>query len=107
MFVLKKGDTFIICLVTAAFVASVGLAVGFSRQGSRVTIKQDNKVVYSESINKNKTISTDTNTIVIKDGVVYMDNANCKNQICVKSGKISKKGESIVCLPNKTIVEIE
>mgnify|MGYP003504268919 CR=1 FL=1 len=30
-----------------------------------------------------------------------------KNQVCVNSGKISKKGESIVCLPNKVTVEIE
>ena len=40
------------------------------------------------------------------DCSLYMSDATCKNKICVNTGKISKKGESIVCLPNKTIVEI-
>ena len=35
-----------------------------------------------------------------------MDYSNCKNQICVNTGEISDKGETIVCLPNYVIVEI-
>ncbi len=103
---MKKGDVVIICSVAAAFVLSVILLITFSKQGSRVVIKQDNEIIYDESISINKTVKTDTNTVVIKDGVVYMSDASCKNQICVNSGKISKKGESIVCLPNKTVVQI-
>ena len=72
-----------------------------------MVIKQDNKIIYNKSINANETVDTGTNTVVIKDGLVYMSDATCKNQVCVNTGKISKKGESIVCLPNKVIVEIE
>lgn len=104
---LKKGDIVIICSIALAFVLSVVLLVSFSKQGSRVVIKQDNKIIYNESINTNQTVDTGTNTVIIKDGIVYMSNATCKNQICVNSGKISKKGESIICLPNKVIVEIK
>jgi hypothetical protein len=35
-----------------------------------------------------------------------MDYSDCKNQVCVNTGKISKAGETIVCLPNYVIVEI-
>ncbi len=104
---MKKGDIVIICSIALAFVLSVVLLVSFSKQGSRVVIKQDNKIIYNESINTNQTVDTGTNTVIIKDGIVYMSNATCKNQICVNSGKISKKGESIICLPNKVIVEIK
>lgn len=103
---MKKGDIVIICSVVATFVLSIVLLVSFSRRGSTVTVKLNNEIIYSKSIDKNQIIKTDTNTIVIKDGVVYMSDATCKNKICVNTGKISKKGESIVCLPNKTIVEI-
>lgn len=104
---MKKGDFVIISTIVFAFVLSIVLLVSFSKQGSRVIIKQDNKIIYDKSININETVDTGTNTIVIKNGIIYMDDASCKNQICVNTGKISKKGESIVCLPNRIIVEIK
>ena len=104
---MKKGDIIIISAVAAAFVLSIVLLISFSKQGSRVVIKQDNKIINNKSSNANETVDTGTNTVVIKDGIVYMSDATCKNQVCVNTGKISKKGESIVCLPNKVIVEIE
>ncbi len=104
---MKKGDIVIIGAVAATFVLSVVLLITFSKQGSYVVIKQDNEIVYNKSININDTVDTGTNKVVIKDGVVYMGDASCKNQVCVNTGKISKKGESIVCLPNKVIVEIK
>ena len=42
---------------------------------------------------------------VIQNGEVFMENSNCKNQICVKHKKISRSGESIICLPNKVIIQ--
>ncbi len=104
---MKKGDFLIIGTVAAAFVLSVVLLFSFSKQGSRVVIKQNNEIIYNQSINQNNTINTGSNTIVIKDGQIFVANATCKNQVCVNAGKISKKGESIICLPNKVIVEIK
>ena len=104
---MKKGDIAVICSVALAFVLSIVLLIPFSKQGSRVVVKQDNKIIYNESININKTVDTGANTVIIKDGVVYISDATCKNQVCVNTGKISKKGESIICLPNKVIVEIK
>ena len=48
-----------------------------------------------------------TNVIVIEDGTVRMESSSCKNQICVDHGRISLIGDSIVCLPNRVVVEIE
>lgn len=47
------------------------------------------------------------NEVVIKSGEVYVSEASCKNQVCVRHGHISKAGESIVCLPNRLVVRIE
>ena len=104
---MKKGDIIIISIVAVVFGLSFLFWLPFSKQGDRVIIKQNNEIIYDQSIKEDNTITTKTNTIIIKDGIVYMEEASCKNQLCVKSGKISKKGESIICLPNKTIVKIE
>ena len=104
---MKKGDFIIIATVALAAILSVVLLFSFSKQGSRVIIKQNNEVVYDESIDKNVNFNTGTNVVVVKDGTVFVSEANCKNQVCVASGKISKKGESIICLPNKVTVEIK
>lgn len=104
---LKKGDIFIIVSVVLAFILTVVLLLCFSVRGSTVTVKQDNCIIYSESLYKNATVKLDGNIVVIKDGSAFMRDAECKNQICVNSGKISKKGESIICLPNKVTVEIK
>ncbi len=104
---MKKADIIIIGTVALCFLLSIIMLVSFSKQGSRVIIKQDNKIVYNQSIKTDNKIELETNVITIKDGMVFVSDANCKNQVCVKKGKISKKGESIVCLPNKVIVEIK
>lgn len=107
MTVLKKGDYIVIAMVAVVFFLSIALLFTFSKQGSRVVIKHDNQIIYDQSIDIDKKIDTGTNEIIIKNGIVYMKEASCKNQVCVKTGEISKKGESIICLPNKVIVEIK
>ena len=46
------------------------------------------------------------NKITIKDGTVQMTYSDCHNQVCVKDGKVRMANQSIVCLPNKVMVEI-
>lgn len=46
------------------------------------------------------------NYVVIKDGEVFMKDANCPDKLCVKQGKISQAGETIICLPNRLVIKI-
>lgn len=46
------------------------------------------------------------NIVSIKDQKVYMEYSDCRNQVCVHTGEISRPGDTIVCLPNYVIVEI-
>ena len=104
---IKRGD--IIITATVLLVAVIlGVCIFlFSSSGEKVVIKQDNKVVYELPLSEDKEIKLSGNTIEIKGGKVDVTNASCKNQICVKHKKIENKGENIVCLPNKVIVEIK
>lgn len=47
------------------------------------------------------------NVVEVRDGTVSVTEASCKNQVCVRHNSISKRGESIVCLPNRLVVSIE
>ena len=102
---MKKNDFFIIGIAAVIIVLSFLLLRG--KTGATVTVKQNNKTVYTGSLYEDKKINLDGNTLIIKDGYVYMKEANCKNNICVHTGKINKKGESIICLPNKVIAQIK
>lgn len=46
-------------------------------------------------------------TFRIENGTVFMEQAPCPDQICVKHKKIRYNGEQIVCLPGRIIIEIE
>lgn len=44
--------------------------------------------------------------IVAEKGCIFFESADCKDKICVSSGKLTKKGDTAVCLPAKTVVSV-
>ena len=103
---LKKGDIIIICLVLILILVScIFLFTG--KTGNKVVISKDNNVLCELELKENKTIDLESNLIKIEDGKVFVESADCANQICVNHKPISKEKETIVCLPNKVLVEIK
>ena len=49
---------------------------------------------------------TSYNLISVTDDMVVVEAADCKDQICVRHKPVSSKGESIICLPHRLVVEI-
>lgn len=49
---------------------------------------------------------TSYNLLSVSDGKVVVESADCKDQICVRHKSVSSKGESIICLPHRLVVEI-
>ena len=46
------------------------------------------------------------NILQIAEGKADVTEASCPDGICVRHRAVNKKGQSIVCLPNKLVVEI-
>lgn len=44
--------------------------------------------------------------IEIKNGKIRIKKAPCRDKICIKQGWISSSGESLICLPNRVMVNI-
>ena len=107
---IKKADIILFILILA-----VGLFVSFgplanSALGSEVRITVDGELygIYDLMEDQKITIENDghVNVVDISGGSVHMDSASCHNQICVGHAPISISGDSIVCMPNRVVVEI-
>ena len=71
----------------------------------RITINNQEFAKYPLDSNERININ-DTNFVIISDGYVWMEEANCKDKLCINQGKISLSGQTIICLPNKVMVTI-
>jgi hypothetical protein len=45
--------------------------------------------------------------IEIREGRVRMVDSACPDKLCVRTGWISRPGQSIICLPNRVVIEIK
>lgn len=46
------------------------------------------------------------NVIAVEDGAVYMQEANCRDGLCMAQGKMRNAAKTIVCLPHKLVVSL-
>ena len=109
--ILRKGDFVLLFLflACAALVAFSPLAYASSEaKRVRITCRGEEFGVYPLEEDARITVSQEghTNVIAIENHSVYMESADCHNQVCVDTGVIRRTGETIVCLPNRVVVEI-
>lgn len=108
---LKKRDViFIIIVILLAGIMAVFMYPKHGEKGEMVRIMIDGKEHGSYLLGEDRVIEISNNSgynkIVIENGVVYMEKADCPDQYCVEHKAISKENEAIVCLPHKLVVEM-
>ncbi len=108
---LKKKDMILICALLCVAVAGIIIVQLMQRQsGAMVTVTVGGKTYGTYSLNIPQIIEVEDdmgyNRIVIEDGYVYMEEADCPDQYCVKHAKIHYSHETIICLPHELVVEI-
>ena len=106
-----KNDIILAVIVVAVAATGLLLLNVFKTEGSFAVVKIDGKETerYPLSVNTEVVIETGDdgrNTLVIEDNKAFMKDANCPDKICEGHSKISYKGETIVCLPHKVVIEI-
>jgi len=103
-----KDFLLLIGILVIAFAAYLGIYFISYQEAEKITISVDGEIFGIYSLHENQEIKiNDTNVLIIKDGKADMIHADCPDQICVNQKEISKTGETIVCLPNKVIVEVK
>ena len=106
-----KNDIILAVIVVAVAATGLLLLNVFKTEGSFAVVKIDGKETarYPLSVNTEVVIETGDNgknTLVIENNKAFMKDANCPDKICEGHSKISYKGETIVCLPHKVVIEI-
>ena len=83
----------------------------FRTDGDTVTVTVDGSLFGEYSLGKDQEIEIKTengyNVLVIEDGKAYVKSASCPDGICSSHRPIEYDGESIICLPNKIVIEIK
>ncbi len=109
---IKPGDIilFILIMLSAVLVSFVFFGktrtADAANTAKTVVITKNGTLYESFDLSENRTVDMGSNVIVTENGYVYMKSADCKNRICVNTGKINSAGQSIVCLPNRIMVKI-
>lgn len=75
---------------------------------AKITISGKEYKIVDLLVNQTFMVETDSgyNKITVKDGYIFVEEADCPQQICVNQGKKNTPGSMIVCLPHKLLIEI-
>lgn len=107
-----KRNDFILIGIVILLCAGVFFYLGITKkEGSKVQLTVDGKIYDTFVLNEDTEFTVHGengayNTFVIKDGYADMIDASCPDKLCVKQKDIHYNHETIVCLPNKVVLEI-
>lgn len=106
---LSFGDIVVLVLV-AALVVTVFVCQVFGRKaGSVCTLRtEDNTYEFdlSEDTRLEVTSCGISLTVVVENGEAFVEESGCPDKVCVRSGKASHAGETVVCVPAKVSLTI-
>ena len=107
---LKWGD---FAIIAAVLLLAAGLAaVPACGQGGELLyaeVWQDNTLVERVQLTgeTNRTIDLDGHNVIVLSGrTARMQSADCRDQVCVRTGTLTHAGQVAVCLPNRVVVRL-
>lgn len=106
-----------VAIIGVILLLSAGAALYLALRGAPGTVAniyQDGKCIYSVDLSQVEepftlpvTCEEGTNTIAIEPGRICIQDADCPDQVCVKSGWLKNSASPIVCLPHKLVIRLE
>lgn len=112
---LRRGDIILLAAILAlALLLFLSYRFFFQKPGAAVEITVNGTPAKTLPLNENTTykIATENqgnsheNILEIQNGYASITRADCPDKLCVHQKKISKKGETLVCLPHKIVVSV-
>ena len=106
---LKNDLVLIAAILGVVLLAGLALLL-FQSEGDTATVLLDGEIYAEYSLLEDREVEIQNgdgyNLLVIEGGKAFVKSASCPDGICVAHRPIEHNGESIVCLPNKMVVEI-
>jgi hypothetical protein len=114
---MRKGDKILIAVIAVLVIFGYGIKLytdyKYKNAESTATVEINGKLYGKYELKKtgNKIMNLELpdgehSTVEFKDGRVRIQQADCPDKVCVRTGWISKPGEVIVCLPYRIVVKI-
>ena len=109
---MKKKDSLIIVLALAAALLLYGISqISGGASAATVVVTVDGQEVLRrpmavEDSYEIRQEDGSVNIIAVEDGAVYMKEANCRDGLCIRQGKMKNAAKTIVCLPHKLVVSL-
>lgn len=105
-----KNDVRLIVTLLLLLAAATLALLLFRTEGDSVTVTVDGKLWGEFSLLEDRVVEIkngdDYNRLIIRDGKAYVEYASCPDGICAAHRPVSYGGESIICLPNKVVIEV-
>ncbi|MCR4726059.1 MAG: NusG domain II-containing protein [Clostridia bacterium] len=105
-YALFRAPDLLILLIVLCLIGGTLFLIFSPEKGSAAEVYVEGRKVATLPLNQDKVLSLDHLKIIVSGGKVWVEESDCPNKICEKTGKISKKGQAIVCLPNKVAIRI-
>ncbi|MDO4270051.1 MAG: NusG domain II-containing protein [Eubacteriales bacterium] len=107
---MKWGD-FVIIGAVLLLAAALAAALLWQAAGDRLYAEVWQDGVLLERVrlsdNTDRVIEVDGhNTVVLSGKTARMQTADCRDQVCVRTGTLTRVGQSAVCLPNRVLVKL-
>lgn len=109
--IMTKADILLLAAaLSAALLFGLFLVLG-GREGSTVRVVCAGSLLGEYPLWEDRELPLElekgTNLLVIRNGQVWVEDADCPDRLCVRQGRISRAGESIICLPHELVITVQ
>ena len=108
----KRTDLIIILAVLLA-AAMISIPRFFASDKLTAEIYVDGRLeetIELSEVESEYTVTPDTEPrveITVNKGEIYFSHAECKDKLCVKSGRLTSGGETAACLPARVVISVK
>ncbi|MBQ3864228.1 MAG: NusG domain II-containing protein [Clostridia bacterium] len=103
---MKKGDW--ICILVFLAVCLAGLLLFLPRQGAETAVVTvDGETIMTLPLDRDGIYHTEHHTLEVQNGAVRVLASDCPGQDCVRTGPVSRGGQTIVCLPYRMSITLQ
>ena len=89
-------------VLAAAF---IWLYPALSTTGKFAEIREGDRV-QKVSLASDSVIELEGATVTVEGGTIAITESDCPDRVCINTGKISKEGQSIICVPGEIVITV-
>lgn len=108
----KRDFMLVAGIVLTALLIWAGFQFINNGRADFVYVLQDGEQIASYPLSEDRTAiisygENEYNLLIISGQAAFVSDADCPDKLCVGQKAISRKGESIICLPHKLVILID